>query len=499
MKCPPSGIDNIPSKFKKWRDNQLVAINDYLDTCGTHNIIAHRLPTGSGKSLTYMALCNLLKLRTVILTVTKDLQRQLLEDFPGVAVVMGKTEYVCRMHEGTCEEGPCNIGVSCSYRDCGCTYYDAIKYARNARVVLTNYAFWLTEKGRLGPFDLMVLDEGHRIHTTLLDVLAIRISDRFLDSIGAKRSAPTPTWEYIDYLDNYMRSLDMSSLTDRQRVRALRLKQEIATLDIDNYVLEKSQGVLCLDPIWPESFKDTLFKSSSSYYIVSASLSPKILEVLGLKNAYYKEFESDFPASRRPLYVYPAVKLDYRTSDVDLKYWVMCMDQFISQAQALGRGIIHTVSYQRQEYIFKHSRHKNIMITHDPGKGLRKGLTKFKNMKNGVLLSPVVTTGLDFSYDMCKYQILSKIPFISTQRAVDKRRQEVDPEWTMLLTATCIEQSLGRGMRAKDDSCISLLLDKNWLWFYKKYKHLFSEDFKKSVIIVNSIPKIKKEVFSGCE
>ena len=105
------GTPKLPDKFAVLRPQQDKAIQDLLSYKGKNLIQV--VPTGVGKSLIYMTWALQLG-RTAILTSTKALQDQLMEDFGGmgVAEIRGKDNYPCpRGDSSTVKGAMCHIGM----------------------------------------------------------------------------------------------------------------------------------------------------------------------------------------------------------------------------------------------------------------------------------------------------------------------------------------------------------------------------------------------------
>jgi hypothetical protein len=121
-------------------------------------------PTGVGKSLVVATYIAFVQKRGVVLTATKGLQDQYTADFReiGMVDVRGMSNYECLSEGGRCDEGSCLDGGACHLKDMGCLYFDAVRTAEKAEIVVTNYAFWFTRRKTfrgLGKVDVLVCDE----------------------------------------------------------------------------------------------------------------------------------------------------------------------------------------------------------------------------------------------------------------------------------------------------------------------------------------------------
>ena len=185
MNLPPPTTFGMPKKFSEWRDNQDIACEAMVEE--KPRFLLQVCPTGFGKSVTYMTAAQLIKGRTVVLTSTKGLQSQLMKDFGkmgGVVDIRGRGNYACRLNtQINCDLGPCVFGIKCSMKDeGGCFYFDQLKKAIRAKVVITNYAYWMSQNEYsegIGNFQMLVLDEAHSSPDHIIDHTSVSFSKNF--------------------------------------------------------------------------------------------------------------------------------------------------------------------------------------------------------------------------------------------------------------------------------------------------------------------------------
>jgi len=509
---PPPAAIGLPSKFTEWRNGQEEAILHLQDS--DSRIVVQVQPTGSGKSVCYMADA-VFSGRTVILTGTKGLQRQLESDFPDVATVMGKNEYRCKLLGGrvSCDFGPCSYGKYCPLRKKSiCEYYAAIDIARQSPVVVTNYAFWIKNKpGVLGNIDLLVCDEAHDTVTQLCDSLTVEIYEStFKKARGECGGLSWPLgddglWLWAmdslgvinDYIETQraLRGLD-TCLRDKKFKAVYRLKQnleQLETADEDLWISEHHGRAVSFIPLWPAEFADEyLFRDVPKILMTSATVTKKSLNLLGVNdsNMDYVEYPSQFPVENRPviwIQFVSACRMDYRASQYVINLWLTRIDQII-RGRLDRKGIIHTVSYKRCNTILSSSEYSEHMITHESGKR-DEAIEAFKRADPpAILVSPSVVTGYDFPDDECRYQIIGKLPFPDQRRKVDKERKKIDPEFGMNQAVQNLVQAVGRGTRNKSDYCETFIVDDHISWFIKKFEHLATRSFLESYRRVTTIP-----------
>jgi ATP-dependent DNA helicase DinG len=110
----------------------------------------------------------------------------------------------------------------------------------------------------------------------------------------------------------------------------------------------------------------------------------------------------------------------------------------------------------------------------------------FKRMRAPrVLVSPSMETGWDFPYDECRYQIIAKVPFVDTRSAVIRARHKSDKKYLNYVVALTLIQMVGRGMRASDDWCETLIIDDNIRWFWAAAREFFPAWFRAAYKVHN--------------
>ena len=538
---PPVELGFAP-KFIDWRLEQLDGINFALDAyMGGTRAVAISAPTGSGKSLMAMTIAQLTPgvRRAVYLTSTKGLEDQVAEDFRGVGAfdVRGQRNYVCRalqpdgehaklarynMHSApTCDDGPCHFGHACSLAgDRGnptsarpsCDYYGAVWKAQRSSLVVTNYAYWMSQNAYgqgLGEFDLLIIDEAHHVEQELEKFLTLKFTEEdawrlrgtFLPDSDSVSEWKTWANGHIEELTGRLEtatkpesSYDLQSRRELQETH--RKMQTLAGLTPKDWVLERFSGYVTLSPIKVSLYAEAaLLRSVPKVLLLSATLTPKTSSLIGFSTAdvAFHSIPSSFPRERRPVYLVtaaPAVFVDSKhAEEAWLEMWRIRIDNLIRPRLESGSGLIHTVAYKRGKYLQKTSQFRKEMIFHD-SKGTADAVKLFRDSDEPrILVSPSIHPGWDFPYDHARWQIVGKMPFPDTRGPIMEARMKEDPEYSANLTATTLQQIAGRIVRAEDDWGETLIVDMNAQWFVRKYRHLFSESFLDSWQEVSYLPK----------
>ncbi|PWT88243.1 MAG: hypothetical protein C5B54_10925 [Acidobacteria bacterium] len=502
------------------------------------------LPTGTGKELIGVSVAKLTGLRTVFLTATKGLQEQYGRNHArnGLVDIRGRSNYTCDDHLTL----DCRSGATVGCRLChggGCTYEQARNRARDSHLVVTNYAYWFTANDRASgiermrddreikganPVELLVLDEAHEAPGLLSDYLGVRVYEKEIKRWKGVKELGEEWKEWQEFIkDNDLllklggeieeikkvfgkvgRGLQKEQADKLHQAEALREKlARIASMDETDTVIEKKEGTRwgrqwSFDVVWPGKYAEQyLFCGVEKVLLMSATLNKKTMGLLGVKKEDYefKEWNRIFPAKRCPIYSIPAqnnegkeVRIQYGTNGEDLTCWIEHIDTIID-TRTDRNGIIQTVSYERQRYLFDHSRHRDLFIgnTADANSQTAQDVAdEFKRSpKPAILCSPSFATGWDFPKKECEYIIVCKVPFPPNQGKVQKARKERDPAYPAYQAMMQLVQSAGRGMRSADDQCEVFIVDGHVNWFVWQNKHLAPIWFSKAMRKVFEIPR----------
>lgn len=509
----------LPERFAEWRPHQKDAVLEVASSGDGYDGL--NMPTGSGKSAVYMSIASLLEGRTVILTSTKGLQDQLKREFPYSFDIRGQSNYMCNLEHPlkvTADQAICHLGVPCHLKARGCDYFAAYRKAIRSRTVVTNYSYWLSiheyAEG-LGGFDTMICDEAHNALDELGSHLSVRITDWEKDAFLDRRASPGEDPEmWGEWAESQLRSLEPKlavELEDLKRrgsnrslmrrihelkriVKKLKSVVEIGT-SAHPWVFETDRGSLSWTPVWPGRSHWALFRGIRKVILVSATVTPKSLELLGLSDTRFTEYPSTFPVRNRPvIHLRSGVRLKHDTDRAGLRAWVAKMDQLI-KFRLDRKGIIHTVSYKRRDYIMEHSQYRAYMVTHDR-RNTRAKVEEFKRMKApAILVSPSLDTGWDFPYDQCEYQVIAKIPFPDSRSPVYSARQRDDKDYGQFVAMVTLVQAAGRGVRAPDDRCQTFIVDDQADWFVRKNRRFapkwFMDAYEPNVVVTPPpLPKL---------
>jgi Rad3-related DNA helicase len=532
--------EEFPEYRQDPRNNRPVQVEaiEFVSDC-TKRVAAAAVPTGVGKSLIAVSAAKLTGLRTVILTATKGLESQYANTFGkyGLVDIRGRSNYQC----GEYGNLDCRGGSSMGCRYCngnGCEYERARDEAREAQMVVANYAYWLNVNDHAGgierqgqtreidgknPVEMLILDEASVADQWLADYLAVRMYEGEVKHwVDPKEMGDNlDMWKALAEMATEQLKPELVEMSKKLREAGRKVKREeverlhtaerllqkferIAGIK-DDWVLELREGtrwgrMWAFDVIWPGRYAEQyLFCGVPKIVMMSATLRPKTVSLLGVKSSdcTFKEWARVFPSNRHPIYSVPAmrngkeVRVDRRTSDQDMQAWVERIDEIID-GRLDRKGIIQTISYDRQQYLMNNSRHSGIMMgnTNDPESETAAEVAELfrKSPPPQILVSPSFAMGWDFPGSECEYIIICKVPFKPGYSKVMKAREERDSSYGAYLAMQEMVQSAGRGMRSDVDRCEVMVVDGHLTWFLYQNKRLAPSWFVEAVRRVNKVP-----------
>lgn len=511
----PSSLLGLEDTFTGWYPGQEQTFSHIADWLGsTKRFFCLAAPTGSGKSLLAALASKMSGKRTVILTATKGLQRQIMDDFQelGMVDIRGQNSFLCLLGEETtlrADEGPCHEGMACDHRDSGCPYYMRLKEALGSNLVVTNYAYYLAQTRYaegLGDIGLLVADETHLAGKALESHLAVYISREEVEPLGLSfPSKPLETWmEWKSWAAAVGERAAEETATLRAQIKTMQELGRPTPMALSKAyraagVLEKKAGQISTAFglwVWEhrghgwmftpvdigEYAHPLLFRDVEKVLAMSAVMAPKTAEGLriGEEEREFMEAESYFPPGNSPVIHISTARINYRSTPQDMRLWVSRIDQVMDRRMD-RKGILFTASYARRDLVLQKSRHSELMVSHSTGNVIE-AVNRFRRMEPPALLvSPSVTSGWDFPSAECEYIIIGKLPYPDTSTPVAKARSEIDKDWTSFAAMETLVQESGRGTRGLDDKCEIIVLDDNWRWFWYRFKHFAPDWFKQRV------------------
>lgn len=513
MRVPSPQELGLPAKFDSWRPNQEEALGRLLQS--TKRVKALCAPTGFGKTAVYIAYALITQQNTCFVTDSRALQDQLMFDFAeiGLVDIRGRRNYVCDLKpDYTCEEG---YATRCPYKGTVmCPSSQAEIRAACSPLVVTNYDKWTSARkfGQgMNHFQQVVFDEGHEAPAALARAMQVELNEK---EIGERLHMDFPKPSQAEEFVNWKPwAVEAKGIAEEQMTLARQRLQDpnakpswvrhylhmrnltrrlsiLSTANANNWIVDTSRFGYQFDPVAVGRYSEsTLLLRVPSVLLVSATLQPKTLHMIGVGKEHYdfQEYDSDFDPTRCPVYYVPTMRVDSKAPDLSM-LWIR-HDQ-IASPRTDRKGIVHTISYARRDDILKASRFSPSMLINQQGEASTDIVESFKGSAPGtILVSPSVGAGFDFPGRECEWQFICKIPFPDGRSKIQKARQEADKEYGPYQAINTLVQTFGRGMRSKEDRCENFIGDDHLEWFYPRYKHLAPRSFRMFYRQVDVLPQ----------
>ena len=459
-----------------------------------------------------------------------NLQEQFQTDFQYARVLKGRSNYPT-------EEGPPWVtAADCEGKACGwcpkvCPYRVAKASALKGELAVVNTAYWLHEinhvreglRGRA----FTIIDEADVLESALMGFVEFKVTREMMRRAGVrglKKGVRTPA--IVEWCQDVSSGLKTWGLQNKKSLDVKVVRQATAALRLSARALEfaKELGVGGEDDakVWVRQYVDRGWDEGAAIWkavtvdrfgeekvwrwcgggvdagagglidanvlAMSATLisAEEWAESNGLEAAGVSwesvRVPSPFPVANRPIIAVPVADMGYKTWREDVGKLCTAIDVVLDKHPD-DKVLIHSTSYQvgreivdwlRGGHGTRTSRHA--VITHGSGKGERETAVEQYRATRGpaVIVSPSLDRGVDLPGDLCRVQIIAKVPFASLgDRQVSERlRLPGGQTWYQTNTARTIVQMTGRGVRSVDDHATTYILDKQFHRWYRQAKRL---------------------------
>lgn len=526
----------LPDWVQSIRPHQEQAVDEAVELFETNQVVFVDGPTGSGKTLIAELVRRRLDARrTLYVCSDKSLQDQFARDFPYAKVLKGRANYPTQSNpHATAADCTAkswdDMCFHCEDGKAGCPYEIAKHEALMSPLTVTNISYLLSEAnyvGKMSGFDLVIVDEADVLEQVLMGFVEYRVPKMYMQMckmdppIKGARKKTLIAW-LKDFHETFKPLVHAELDLKRKRTMETTLNgavRVIGELERELRMREDNdeEGVWLRDYEKDDTFilktvtvsgygHKYLWRHAQKWLVMSATLisSDEMADSTGLVYDYDTvHVPMTFPVENRRVIMAPVANMSYKemnegTAIDDSAYAI----QTIIRQHPDDRILIHTVSYQlsqRLHYLLTRGAYKvpnRSILTYDTGRGRESALAQFKQTKGAVLLAPSMERGIDLPDDLCRVQVIAKVPFPSlANRQVSTRANmgNAGRTWYAVQTIRDIVQMCGRGVRHKRDWCTTYILDRQFAKnLYAKNKSLFPEWFKEAVDTRTDIRYLKR-------
>ncbi len=522
------------------RSSQIILINkiNWAIGEGYKNIILEA-GTGIGKSAIATTLANMYG-DSYILTMTKQLQEQYLDDFGDMLVeIKGRGNYKCNY------KGSCDFCIKAEYklRKCSnCEYQIAFKKAQEAENVLTNYDYLYyvgVASELVNPRELIILDEAHNLERKMLALSSCELNREYISTkfgidifeplVHATKSVNQlkRTSEYwIGLCNDLIKECkkrikkiegdanktvqvtldefesDPSKYSNFDYIEKQNLEQDIMTfsaialgLSSDDLIIDLPDKEVILDgkmdinadfkPFSVVDDTEKLLNLGNIRIFLTGTLGSKDKfcewNNIDPKETFYIYEKSPFDVAKRPIYTDFVGRMSGSRNSVPnwknrraIKKIKEILDNHKNE-----KGVIHTSSNEQAFWIMEQL--KDYPFRFVGGDDRNIVLKEFTESKeNLILIGASIKDGVDFKGDLCRFQIIFKVPYPQLNEQVIYRKN-LDPKWFYYQAVMALMQAYGRGIRDMDDYCVMYIIDSSFKDLFEYNRQFFNEYFIEAV------------------
>lgn len=491
--------------FKEPRRDQLETISEIIEAVSRgYKYIVLEAGTGTGKSAIAATLSSIYE-SSYILTVTKQLQDQYVKDFPNLSLVKGRANFTCRKDPTlTCDEGKCICEADpCENPKTECDYFIQKHRALNSRAVISNYHYMFLELNYVEDFtrrQLMIFDEAHNLENVIMSQLKLEFSIEDLkdylklditdDLLFELENGDYDAWLMFiqEVRDRYLKELERIADIPKPQLaeKVAFIKNEIAGCNhfIENIAYDPyswifdyndEYEILQFKPLKVDRYaRTTLFDYGDVCVFMSATILDWrfFAKCLGIREdeIYAIRRKSPFDMSRNPIKSLGQYDLSHKHIRKNAPKTVDDVKRILDRHES-DKGIIHTVSGTCRDYL-KGMLDNPRLIEHNT-QNRAEQLELFKSTEEPmVLISPSMSEGVDLPGDLCRFQIIYKLPYPDLGDRQIMMRANADEDWYNYKTALALVQAYGRGMRFEEDWCTTYFIDSRIEEFVKTSRFL---------------------------
>lgn len=420
------------------------------------------------------------------LTITKSLQDQYHGLFDDSSLLKGKSNYQCQVNiDVDVENAPCLLAPKLK-EECWsknlCPYYNARNKALMDKFSVLNYKMFLTLPGHVKRKNFIVCDEASELEDEIVKHFSVFVDPDKLKLLGVRIPylysadiAEVYKWlnlimvaigEHIEQLTEKHNSKHTTlNINDKMKLNYFRnLHRTLNLIDETwsecEYICQRDGKTVKILPLRVNVLSKYIFNYGENVLLMSATIvdHKSFAQTLGIKEYKYIEVDSTFDSAKAPIYVSLQNKLNKGNMEKMLPK-VLEQVQALCESHKNEKGIIHTHTMQITQYLQKHlkdprflfrdaeSRNENILSNHS------------KSDVPTVIVSPSMTFGVDLRDNLARFQIIVKGAFLPLGDNRIKRMFEEDKIWYTNKMLINLVQACGRGIRSKDDYCVTYILD----------------------------------------
>lgn len=452
------------------RPNQVRVLTEVEQAWDSSDVILIIAPTAAGKSKITATLMKWLekekKLKSTWIAPNNLLVEQIEAEFgKELAVIKAKKFFTCTQYwDAHCVPKTCDkvSKEDCEEAGCGprCPYIrNIIRIKSTGKQVMNNWMFFAATKMKK-PKSVVLYDEGHTIIP-------------FLREVAVKKFWKAE-WGFPDHICSSEQLLEWAERQMEAIKKDRKLEALIGELrsGAGKYLVRKVTDTYrgvdddCIEmlPIEVSDGYQSVFgdKRVEKLVLLSATLSLETVRELGLQGKRVTIISSDspIPVERRKVVYRPLIDNSFSSAGKDFALLCEVIESILKQHEGV-KGMVHT-TYELAGKLAKRFAGHPRLLSHTRANKRRVFESWTSTEDNRVLIAAGMCEGLDLVGDLCRFQIIAKIPWPSMYDAVVARKAEEDPQWYAWQAAVLTMQAAGRTCRTPDDFGVTYIIDKSF-------------------------------------
>ena len=461
--------------------------------------------SGFGKSLIAATVSRIYsKEKSYILTPTNQLitpYEKVFKDY-SLKKVKARSFFTCKRSGKICSYNFCNESDCGYYKNLNlnrqinpkgtCNYLYQLYEGLESDAIVCTYNYFFTEafreKNFLNKRKLIICDESHNIDNLASSGSKLMLFETTLKQIGLVTEEEygdiKETEDYYffliktkHYYEEFLNKHPVSNQRKRYEKDLVKLTNFLSYFkEGDNNIAfeyieeENKNNKWIFSPINAKQFvSDVLFDYSEVCIFMSSSIFDYEIFAydLGIKeeDVFKLTVPPIFDLSNNPIKVYNKFNMGSDNYE-DIKYKTLPIIDEILLNHKFEKGIIHTFNNDIKKFLYENLSNNRRLLTHTT-ENRESQLEKFKKSPHKlVFISSSMDEGVDLPGDLCRFQIIYKLPFPNNQdeRIINREKTYEDgTDWYVYKMLTKLIQAYGRGIRFEGDYCKTYLLD-NRIW-----------------------------------
>lgn len=503
-------------------------------------------PTGSGKSLISVILMKkyleIVKAdaKFDLLTLTKNLQKQYIEEFTFLDNLWGKSNYFCDKHNKSCD-----LGDACNDKQKGevcemCPHKIAYGRWEESKMALTNfhihglYSIFVPSKIQARASNVLIIDEAHTFEQTVNSFVSFTLTkknwSKFVDvKLASKWDIDVFCLKNIEELSKWLKDIYLPTLESFLALNKREIEQENDKKKKDKLIslrndlsghndtvknfIESYEGGLSkwvadkqslkndlawnIQPLWTDKIlKEKFWKNYSHVIYMSGTITSGetgtlddidlFCQMNGIdtRDASFIKIDTTFDVKNRPIYYMPVGRMNYKNKVECWSKMKPYLDKILKKYKG-KKGMIHCGNYEIQEWMMRdYPIHDRFIFATSENR--QESIDRhFNSDRDTILVSPSMAQGLDLKDDYGRFQVILKMPYPNLSSEVNKQRFELNPKWYSWATVLELVQQYGRIIRSNEDYGDTIILDECFSDIMRNCSSLLPSFFKEAIQKIN--------------